>query len=266
MVLHIYAIQLTLEALILLANQVLDGNLDILEGHVGGTTAPDSLAVHATSADSTSLALNQQDAETFHAGLASTDSGSEVVCPNTIGDPLLLTVDNVVLAILGELSLAAKIGNITARIRLSDSQADTLVTSQNAGQNTVDELLLTKLDQGWAANTVATDQVPNQTTATSARQLVGQQHLVEQIPALGCHGLDPEWSVLLGVLDTQKTGQVAALTHLLVDGVRNLLALIPLSNVWLNLGVDPFADLLAKSGVRIVEVRGGVLSENEAKR
>jgi hypothetical protein len=71
--------------------------------------------------------------------------------------------------------------------------------------------------------------------------------------------------VLLGVLDTQQTGQVAALTHLLVDGVRNLLALIPLGNVWLDLGVDPFADFLAKSGVRIVEVRGGILSENEAK-
>jgi hypothetical protein len=66
--------------------------------------------------------------------------------------------------------------------------------------------------------------------------------------------------VLLGVLDTQQTGQVAALTHLLIDLVGDILGLIPLGDVGLDLGVDPFADFLAECGVRVVEVRGGVLS------
>lgn len=255
-----YAVKLTLEALVLLANQVLDGDLDILEGHVGGTTAPDTLAVHTTSADTASLTLNQQHAEAFHTRLASANSSGEVISPDTVGDPLLLTVDDVVLAILGELSLTAEVGDITARIGLGNSQANTLVTSQNAGQDTVNELLLAKLDQGRATNAVTTDQVPDQTTATSTRQLVGQQHLVEQIPALRRHRLDPVWGVLLGVLDTQQTGQVAALTHLLVDLVGDILGLIPLGDVGLDLGVDPFADFLTESGVRVVEVRGGVLS------
>jgi hypothetical protein len=62
--------------------------------------------------------------------------------------------------------------------------------------------------------------------------------------------------MLLRVLDTQQTGQVATLTHLLVDALWNLLALIPLGDIGLDLGIDPFADFLAESGVRVVEVRG----------
>jgi hypothetical protein len=73
--------------------------------------------------------------------------------------------------------------------------------------------------------------------------------------------------VLLGVLDTQQTGQVAALTHLLIYLVGDILGLIPLGDIGLDLGIDPFADFLTESGVRVVEVRRGVLSKtNEATR
>lgn len=44
----------TLEALILLANQILDRNLDVFEGHVSSTARPDTLAVHASGVDTAS--------------------------------------------------------------------------------------------------------------------------------------------------------------------------------------------------------------------
>lgn len=249
-----------LEATVLLANQILDGNLDILEGHIGGSTAENALAVHAAGANTASRALDQKDTETVHAVLAGANSSGEVIGPDTICDPLLLTVDNVVLAILAELSLTAEISHITARIGLRDSQANALVTSQNAGQDTVNQLLLAEFDQRRATNTITTDQVPNQATASSAGQLVSEQHLMEQIPAVWRHRLHPVGSVLLGVLDTQQTGQVATLTHLLVDMRGDLLAFIPLGNVRFDLGLDPLANLITESGVRFVEVRRRVLS------
>lgn len=250
-----------LESLVLLANQVLHGHLDVLEGNVGGTTAPDTLAIHLAGADAASLTLDKKDAQTVHTGLAGTHSGGEVIRVHTVGDPLLLAVDNVVLAILAELGLAAQVGNITAGIGLSDSQTDALVTGQNAGQNAVDKGLLAELHERWATNTEATDQVPDQATAASAGQLIGEQHLMEEIPVLWSHGLDTVGSVLLLVLATQKTSQVATLTHLLVDVGRDLLSLIPLMDIRLDLALNPLTDLLAESSVCLVEVRRGVLTQ-----
>ena len=40
-----------LEPLVLLADQVLDWDLDVFEGDVGGAAGPDTLAVHAAGAD-----------------------------------------------------------------------------------------------------------------------------------------------------------------------------------------------------------------------
>ena len=42
---------LTLETLVLLANQVLNRDLDVLKSNIGGAAAPDTLAVHASRAD-----------------------------------------------------------------------------------------------------------------------------------------------------------------------------------------------------------------------
>lgn len=94
------------ESLVLLADQVLHGDLDILEGDIGGATAPDTLAVHATGADTGEITLDEQKTEAVHARFAGADGSGEVVGPAAVGDPLLLAIDNVVLAILGQLGLA----------------------------------------------------------------------------------------------------------------------------------------------------------------
>ena len=94
-----------LEPLVFFTDQVLDWDLDIFECDVGGATAPDTLAVHAAGADA-GAALDQKNGNTVHAWAAGTNSGGEVIGPDAIGDPLLLTIDDVMLSIFRELSFA----------------------------------------------------------------------------------------------------------------------------------------------------------------
>jgi hypothetical protein len=82
---------------------------------------------------------------------------------------------------------------------------------------------------------------------------------VEEIPVLGCDGLNPMRGVLDGVLDTEQTCEISTLTHLLIDTVRNLLGLIPLGDVWFDLGLNPFPGFIAESCMGLVEVGGVVL-------
>lgn len=105
-----------LETLVLLSDQVLNRHLDVFEGNVGGTAGPDTLAVHLSGADAPSAALNEQNGDTVHAFAASADCSGEVVGPDTVGDPLLFTVHNVMLAVLRELGFTGQIGNIAASI------------------------------------------------------------------------------------------------------------------------------------------------------
>lgn len=245
------------ETLVLLAEQVLNGDLDILEGDVGSTRGPDTLAVHAAGAD-TLTTLDEEERDAVHAGAASADGSGEVVGPDTVGDPLLLTVDDEVLAILAQLSLASKVGDITSSIRLSNGQADTLVTAQDTGHDAVLEGLGTELHDGRAANTETTNQVPDETTGTSAGQLISDNHLVEEIPLLSRDRLDAS-SILCGVLHTQETGEVTATAHLLVDLLGDTLSLIPLGDKGLEIVLNPLADFVAESSVGLVEVRRRVL-------
>jgi hypothetical protein len=78
---------------------------------------------------------------------------------------------------------------------------------------------------------------------------------MEEIPLLSRDGLDTTLGGILGwVLDTEKTSKVATATHLLVNFLRDLLGLVPVSDMRLNIVLYPFADLGAKSSMRFVEV------------
>lgn len=92
-----------LEALVLLADQVLHGHLDVFEGDVRGAAGPDALAVHLARRYAARAALDEQDRDAVHAGPAGAHGGCEVVAPDTVGDPFLLAVDDVVLAVFRKL-------------------------------------------------------------------------------------------------------------------------------------------------------------------
>lgn len=112
----IMAVSFTFETLVLLTDEVLDRDLDVLEGDVSCSATPYALAVHLAGGDTTSAALDEENTDTVHAGTTGTDSGGEVVTPNAVGNPFLFTVDNVVLAIFGKLGFTCQIRYIAAGI------------------------------------------------------------------------------------------------------------------------------------------------------
>jgi hypothetical protein len=72
------------EALVLLADEVLDGYLDVLESDVCRAAGPDTLAVHATSADATEATLDEQNGDAVHAFVRRPDCCGEVVGPKLV--------------------------------------------------------------------------------------------------------------------------------------------------------------------------------------
>ncbi len=86
--------------MVLLSDQVLYWDFDVFECDVGCTGRPDALAVHFARAHATEGALDQKNTDTVHAGSTSANSSCEVIAPDTVCDPLLLAVDDVVLPIL----------------------------------------------------------------------------------------------------------------------------------------------------------------------
>lgn len=87
-----------LEALVDLTEHVFNRDLDVFECNVGGAAAPDTLTVHSAGADAFSP-LNQEQTDATHTRTACPDSRGEIVAPDTVGDPLLFSVDNEVLAV-----------------------------------------------------------------------------------------------------------------------------------------------------------------------
>jgi len=81
------------ETLVFFANEVFHGNLDVFEIDIGCARGPDSLAVHFASGDSGHGAFDEEDRDTTHAGLAGADGDSEVIGPDTVGDPFLCQVN-----------------------------------------------------------------------------------------------------------------------------------------------------------------------------
>lgn len=249
---------LTSEALVLLAEQVLNRDLDILKGDVSGAGRPDTLAVHTASRD-TGAALNEQQRNAVHARAASPHGSGEVVGPDTVGDPLLLAVDDEVLAILAQLGLAGEVGNVGAGIGLGDGQADALVAAQDARAEALLESLGAKLEEWRAADTETSNQVPDEAARAGPGQLVGHNQLVEEIPLLRGDGLYACGHEVGRVLDAQQTGQVASATHLLVNLLGNTLRLIPLGHMRLDIGLNPLTQLSAQGRVGLVEVGGVVV-------
>ena len=83
------------EPLVLLAEEILDGDLDVFERDVGRSAGTDALAVHPPGADAFG-ALDKEGGDAVHARAAGSDGGGEVIAPDAVGDPFLLAVDDVV--------------------------------------------------------------------------------------------------------------------------------------------------------------------------
>src|SRR5271170_41987 len=76
-----------LKSRILLPNQILHWNFDILKIDIRSPTGPDSLAIHPSNTHSWHRLLNQQKTHALHPRPTCTDCNSEIIRPNSVGDP-----------------------------------------------------------------------------------------------------------------------------------------------------------------------------------
>ena len=119
----------------------------------------------------------------------------------------------------------------------------------------MDEGLLAEFDHGRTANAESTDQVPDKTAAACPRDLIRDDHLMEEVPLLGTYASDPVLGHFGGILvETHQASEIASLSHLLVDRVGDFLGIFPFTHVRFYLCLHPFADLGTEGGVRQVEV------------
>merc|ERR1719171_2332143 len=90
-----------LEATILLADQIRRWHFDIIESDVSGTAGPDTTAFHLPGGYTRHRLFHEQKTQAFHAVLGRTcsDSVCEIVCKNAVGNPLLLSIDDIVVSI-----------------------------------------------------------------------------------------------------------------------------------------------------------------------
>lgn len=95
------------DTLVLLAEEVLGGNLDVVEGDIGSAGSRRVRSLDRLGLDALA-ALDQQHAQ----ALVGLDADDEVVAENTVGDPLLGAVDNVVLAVGGLGGGGAQAGDV----------------------------------------------------------------------------------------------------------------------------------------------------------
>ena len=147
------------KAFVLLAKEIFNGDFDVFEGDVGRATGPDSLAVHAAGRDAFG-AFDEEQRDATHTLSACTDGGGEVVAPDPVGDPLLFAVDDVVLAVFGELGFAGEVCDVTAGVRLGDGETDTFLAGEDVWHDTLLEGGFAVFDEGWAADAEAADEVP----------------------------------------------------------------------------------------------------------
>ncbi len=250
----------TFEALVFLADEVLDRDLDVFECNVSGAAAPDALAIHPSCADTAVFPLDEEDGDTVHAFLASAHSGGEIVAPDTIGDPLLLAVDDVVLAVLCEFRFTRQVRDVAAGIWLGDGKTDSFIAVQYARNNPIDQRFLPELDNRWTSNAKPTDQVPYESTTAGSCDLVCDKQFMEEIPLVWRHALDSSVGKMRRIVHTHQTREIPAFAHRFVNAVRDLLGLIPLRNVRLELSIHPLSNFGAKSSMGFVEVSGVILS------
>src|SRR4051812_38107060 len=85
-------------------------------------------------------------------------SHSKVIRKGTVGDPLLGTIDNPVLAIFGLGRRAVQAGDVGAGKCFGDGERDEFLGLEDFGDDACLEFIRTKVDDGWETNDHASEE------------------------------------------------------------------------------------------------------------
>lgn len=240
------------DTLVLLAEEVLNGHLDVVKGDEGGAGGRrvrglDGLGLDALAAG------DEEDAE----ALAGVDGSDEVVAEDTVGDPLLGAVDNVVLAVGGLLGGGADAGNVGAGEGLGDGQADLLLAAEDL---VVDALLhgrvLAEVEDAGQADDHAGHVAVLEAAAADADLLLGDDHVVEVVELLAVDDAAAEQLDTVEVLAGTHLHVQDAGLGILVDELLGDVGAVPLAleSDGEDVLVSELADGALQASVAVLEV------------
>lgn len=243
-----------IDALVLLTQQVLDRDLDVVKGDVGGAGSGgvrglDGLGLNALAAGD----------EEHRQALAGVDTGDEVVREDTVGDPLLGAVDNVVLAVGGLLGGGAEAGNVGAGKGFGDGEADLLLAREALLLDLGLEggVLVAVVENAGETNDHTGHVAVLEAAAGSADSLLGADHVVEVVKLLAVDGTIEEVDTVEVLAGTHSHVEDTSLGHavdkLLGDDLAGALLLESLGG---DVLVGEDAHGLLELAVAVLEVRG----------
>ncbi|KAI3485048.1 hypothetical protein L1887_51721 [Cichorium endivia] len=175
-----------LEAFSFLADEVLDGDLDVVELDDGRARSSAGKHLHLFGGDAGSTRDHKQRNAARLARLAGRANGSgEPVRVDSIGDPLLAAVNEVELLsiLLDERRLGAEVGDVATGKGLGDGKADSLPAGKDLGKPTCLLLVAGKVHDGPGAIREAANQA-HQYGAGAAVEFVPDDVVVDVVPFL----------------------------------------------------------------------------------
>lgn len=208
------------QTLVLLAQQVLHGHLDIVKGDVrgagrGGVARLDGLGLDALAAGD----------EEHRQLVARADAGDKVVGPAAVGDPLLGAVDNVVLAIRRLDGRGADAGNVGARKGLGDGEAQLLLAGKDLiGDLPLPRLVVGKVEHAGQANGHARHVAVLEAALHGARELLADDEVVKVVKLVALHDAAEEAHALHVLARAEAHVQHALLGHAVNHGLGNVAA------------------------------------------
>lgn len=170
-----------LESEIFLSDEVLNGDVDIFEDDEAGSGGPLSLDEHLSSGDSFKLGINHEETDSEHSGLRVSDNGGrEIVAPDSAGDPLLSTVNDVEFPTLRLDSSRLDIGDITSCPGFGDSEAGSLLSREALLGESSD--VVASVVQEWGdSNCATTECTPDCSGVSEFDHLLGEDESVEGV-------------------------------------------------------------------------------------
>ncbi|GBG26898.1 Protein aardvark [Hondaea fermentalgiana] len=232
------------EALALLANEVFHGHLDVVERDLASVVSVVELGLHLADLDARHALLQKQARETAGAVTSSAHEAGPVVGNERARDPLLLAIDNVVIALAS--GCRANVGHIRASPGLRDHERDVLLACHDVAEHFLLNVVRSELDDGRQRHRVD-GKLTQDAAATRTRELLPENQLVKGVKVLR-GGAAP--------LARVQNARDAGLVRLLVQLERVQLALIdPLVDEGNDLLVNELADLVPELHVRVLVVR-----------
>mmetsp|Transcript_11852 Transcript_11852/g.30262 ORF Transcript_11852/g.30262 Transcript_11852/m.30262 type:complete len:200 (-) Transcript_11852:502-1101(-) len=168
-----------LEALVLLADEVLGRHLAVVEGDVRRARGPHAGALHLLRHQTGCAALHEDKRHATHARATCSARNGEVIGHDAVGDPLLFSVDDEVPAVAGPGRGALQVGHVAAGIRLGDAQADPLLPAKARGHHLLLKVTGSEQEDGRQTDGESSLEPPHDAAGSAPGQFVDHDELVE---------------------------------------------------------------------------------------